>query len=46
MEVNDEQGLFYLHDTLGVGQSRWGFGVETASGDDLRGAGRDNIHSR
>ena len=23
-----------------------GFGVETASGDDLRGAGRDNIRSR
>ena len=46
IEVSDEQGVFYMHGALGVGQSRWGARVETASGDNLRGAGRDNIHSR
>ena len=46
VEVSDGQGVFYLHGALGVGQSRWGAGVETVSGDDLRGAGKDNIHSR
>ena len=46
VEVSDEQGVFYLHGTLGAGRSRRGAGVETTSGDDLRGAGRDNIHSR
>ena len=46
VEVNDEQGVFYLHGALGAGQSRRRAGVETASGDDLRGAGGDNIHSR
>ena len=46
VEVSDEQGVLYLHGALGAGQSRRGDGVETASGDDLRGAGRDNIHSR
>ena len=46
MEVSDEQGVFYLNGTLGVGQSRRGAGVETVSGDDLRGAGGNNICSR
>ena len=46
MEVSNKQGVFYLHGTLGAGQSRRGAGVETASGDDLRGAGGDNIYSR
>ena len=46
VEVSDKQGVFYLHGALGAGQSRQGAGVETASGDDLRGAGRDNIHNR
>ena len=40
------KGVFYLHGALGAGQSRRGARVETASGDDLRGASRDNIHSR
>ena len=43
MEVSDEQGVFYLHGALGAGQSRRGAGVETANGDDLQGASRDNI---
>ena len=46
MEASDEQGVFYLHSALGAGQSRRGAGVETASGDDLQGAGGDNIHNR
>ena len=46
VEVNDKQGVFYLHGALGAGQSRCGARVETVSGDDLRGASRDNIHSR
>ena len=46
VEVSDEQGVFYLHGALGAGQSRRGAGVETASGDDLRGADGDNIRSR
>ena len=46
VEVSDEQGVFYLHGALGVGQSRRGAGVETASGDDLQGAGRDSIYRR
>ena len=46
VEVSDEQRVFYLHGALGAGQSRLGAGVETASGDDLRGAGGDNIRSR
>ena len=46
MEVSDEQGVLYLHGALGAGQSRRGARVETASGDDLRGAGRDNIRCR
>ena len=46
VEVSNEQGVFYLHGALGAGQSRWGAGVEIASGDDLRGAGGDNIRSR
>ena len=46
VEVSDEQGVFYLHGALGAGQSMRGAEVETASGDDLRGAGGDNIHSR
>ena len=35
MEVSDEQGVLYLHGTLGAGKSRWGAGVETSSGVDL-----------
>ena len=35
MEVSDKQGVFYLHSALGVGQSRQGARVETASADDL-----------
>ena len=46
MEVSNEQGVFYLYGALGAGQSRRGAGVETASGDDLRGAGGDNIRSK
>ena len=46
LEVSDEQGVLYLHGALGAGKSRRGAGVETASGDDLRGAGQNNIHSR
>ena len=42
----NKQGVFYLHGALGPRQSRRGAGVETASGNNLRGAGRDNIHSR
>ena len=41
VEVSDEQAVFYLHGALGAGQSRWGARVETASGDDLGGAGGD-----
>ena len=40
MVVSNEQGVLYLHGALGAGQSRRGAGVEMASGDDLRGAGR------
>ena len=46
MEVSNEQGVFYLHGALGVGQSRVGARVEMASGDDLRGANRDIIHNK
>ena len=46
VEVSNEQGVFYLHGALGAGQSRRGPGVETASGDNLRGAGRDSICRR
>ena len=46
VEVSDEQGVFYLRGALGAGQSRQGARVETASGDDLRGAGRDSICRR
>ena len=38
--------FFYLHGALGAGQSRQGAGVETASDDDLRGAGGDSICKR
>ena len=46
VEVSDEHGVFYLHNALGAGQSRRGSRVETTSGDDLQGAGGDNIRSR
>ena len=46
VEVNDKQGVFYLHGALGAGQNRRGAEVETASGDDLQGASGENIHSR
>ena len=46
VKVSNKQGVFYMHDALGAGQSRRGAGVETASGDDLRGAGGDNICTR
>ena len=45
VEFSDEQRVFYLHGALGVGQSRRGAGVETVSGDDLRGTSGKNIHS-
>ena len=35
-----------MHGALGTGQSRPGARVEIVSGDDLRGASRDNIHNR
>ena len=34
-KLGNEQGVLYLHDALGARQSRRGFGVEIASGDDL-----------
>ena len=46
VEVSNKQGVFYLHSTLSAGQSRQGARVEMASGDNLRGVGGDNIHSR
>ena len=46
MEVSDEQGILYLRSALGVRKSRWCVGVEMASGDNLRGAGRNNICNR
>ena len=45
MEVSNKQGALCLHGALGVGKSRRGLGVEMVSGDDLRGASGNNIHS-
>ena len=37
---------FICTGALGAGQSRRGAGVETASGDDVRGVGGDSIYTR
>ena len=46
VDFSDEQGVLYLHGTLGEGESKQGTKVEMASGDDLRGANKNNIRSR
>ena len=46
VEVRDEQGFFYLHDTRDAGKSWGGAGVEMVSGCNLRGVCQNNIHSK